>query len=175
MERGYLLLDDGQVAQGRGALLMAVSGLEPAEATEVIQFAGLLNRLSPLGTQLMAQAGVLAHQGQGEAAATMLADSLESLDPDERAAVLSEGARMAERGGAGELAAGLRARLLIEHAEAPEAAEASLELARFRAQSPGGLDEAIRLLEDLVTSRPNAAVAPDARRELERLLGRGGA
>ena len=36
-----------------------------------------------------------------------------------------------------------------------------------------GPDEAIRLLEELITLQPNAAVVPDARSELEKLRGRG--
>jgi hypothetical protein len=44
-----------------------------------------------------------------------------------------------------------------------------LAVARYRARTPAGRDEAVRILTDLLTAHPNAAVAPDARRELERL------
>ena len=51
--------------------------------------------------------------------------------------------------------------------------EATLELARFRSSGPEGVDEAIRLLEDLILSQPNSAIVPTARRELQRIQ-RGG-
>ncbi|GIT50641.1 MAG: hypothetical protein Ct9H300mP15_08540 [Gemmatimonadota bacterium] len=46
LERAYLMLDMGEIALGRGALLNVIEGLQPTEATNVIQFAGLLGRLS---------------------------------------------------------------------------------------------------------------------------------
>jgi hypothetical protein len=51
--------------------------------------------------------------------------------------------------------------------------EASLALARHRARVERNTAEAIRLLEELITRQPNAAVVPEARLELERLRGRG--
>ena len=63
--------------------------------------------------------------------------------------------------------------LLLIDDDAPEVGEAALALARYRAASSDGVAAAIALLEELITSRPNAAVVPDARLELERLRGRG--
>ena len=71
------------------------------------------------------------------------------------------------------IAAEIRRRILTEHPDAPEVGEASLALARYHARSVSGLGEAIRLLEELITLQPNAALVPDARVELERLRGRG--
>jgi TolA-binding protein len=73
--------------------------------------------------------------------------------------------------GAGDAQAGseLRRRLLREHPDAPESQEAALVLARRAQEAPAMLDEAVRLLEELVARWPGSAVAPDARRELERL------
>jgi len=166
LQRGYLLLAGGDLTSGRQALLLALPGLEPSQATDVIQLVGLLGRLSPAGADLLAQAGVRAHAGEGDEAAAIVGDGLEDVPEKDRPALLAEAARMAATE---ETAAGLRARLLEGYSDAPEAAEASLELARYRATTPDGVQEAIRLLEDLVTNRPNAAVVPDARRELERL------
>ncbi len=70
------------------------------------------------------------------------------------------------------IAADIRGVLIEQYPEAAEVAEASLALARYRARTPRGTDEAIRLLEDLIANRPNAAVVPDARVELQRLRGR---
>jgi tetratricopeptide (TPR) repeat protein len=169
MQRGYLLLDAGEIEDGRRALLLAVAGLEPSVATEVIQFAGLLGRVSTQGAMVLSKAGVLAHGGRGGAASDLVAASVGELPEADRAPLLAESARMASRGGLAEQAASLNRRVLDEHPDAPEAAEAALSLARYRAAQPDGLQEAISILEDLVIQRPNAAVAPDARRELEKL------
>jgi tetratricopeptide (TPR) repeat protein len=169
MQRGYLLLDSGEIEEGRRALLLAVAGLEPSAATEVIQFAGLLGRLSTQGAVVLSKAGVLAHGGRGGAGSELIAASVGELPEADRAPLLAESARMASRGAMAEQAASLNRRILDEHPDAPEAAEAALALARYRAAQPDGLQEAISILENLVIQRPNAAVAPDARRELERL------
>jgi tetratricopeptide (TPR) repeat protein len=174
LEHAYLLLGEGEIEAARGALLLAVTGLAPTEATPVIQFAGLLGRLSAAGAEVLARAGVEAHRGRELDAARLLSEGAVELEEAERAPVLAEAARIADRGSGGELAASIRVRILEEHPDAAEVGEASLALARYHARTPAGVDEAIRLLEDLITSRPNAAVVPDARSELARLRGRGG-
>lgn len=191
LERGYLLLADGDVATGREALLLSVDGLAPSEATDVIQGAELLGSLSPGRRGLMARAAVLAHGGRGVEAARLLeggVDSLartgpvvledsvarvDSVAKTDGPALLAEAARMAESAGADSLAARLRTRLLRQAPDAPEAGGATLALARYRARTPAGRQEAVRLLTGLVTRDPAAAVVPEARRELERLRGGG--
>ncbi|MDP2958614.1 MAG: hypothetical protein Q8N53_19470 [Longimicrobiales bacterium] len=169
LQRGYLLLGRGSAAEARQAFLLALTGLEPSEATSVIQFVSLLGRLSPASGGVLGDAEALAHLGRGGEAAGLVASGLEGLPEEERPALLAEAARMADAGGVPDQGAALRSRLLSDHPDSPEAAEASLSLARWRAATPGGREEAIRLLEDLVTRAPGAAVVPDARRELERL------
>lgn len=169
LERGYLLLETGAIEVGRQSLLRAVTGLPPSEATSVIQFAGLLGRVSPPAARALADAGVTAHRGEPARAARGLAEAVGRVADGERAALLAEAARMADRGGEPEVGASIRETLLEAHPDAPEVGEASLALARHRARSAAGVEEAIRILEDLITSRPNAAVVPDARMELERL------
>lgn len=174
MERGYLLLGRGEVEEGRTALLLALTGLPPADATGVIQFTGLLGRISAEGAEALAAAGVRSHRGEAEEAAMELAGAVGALPAKERAPLLAEAGRMAASGGATEAAAAIRSRLVDDHPEAVESAEAALELARHHARSGDGVGEAIRLLEDLIARRPNAAVVPDARLELQRLRSRGG-
>lgn len=170
--RGWILMSRGEIALGRQALLMAVPGLPPTEATAIIQFAGLLGRLSPPGVQLLAEARVLAHAGRPGEAADRVDRDLAALPEEERSALLAETARMVEASDP-ERAAELRRTLVEEHGDAPEAAEAALELARAVAARPEGREEAVGILERLITSRPDAAVVPTARRELERLRGSG--
>jgi tetratricopeptide (TPR) repeat protein len=171
LERGYLLLAAGDVENGRSALLLALTGLPPAEATPVIQFAGLLGRVSPEGAEALAAAGVAAHQGNSGRAASDLAAIVHDLEEKEQPPMLAAAARIAADGGEAAIAAQIRSTLVQSYPEAPEVAEASLALARFHARTPRGRDEAIRLLEDLISQRPNAAVVPDARVELDRLRG----
>lgn len=169
LERGYLMLGEGDLEGGRTALLRALTGLPPADATAVIQFTGLLGRISAEGAEALAEAGVQAHRGRPGEAARGLAAGVDALPSEERAALLAEAARMAAGGGEPDLAADIRARMVEEHPDATETAEATLELARYRAGSDDGVVEAIRLLEDLIARRPNAAIVPDARLELQRL------
>lgn len=173
LERGYLLLGRGELEAGRTALLLALTGLPPSDATGVIQFTGLLGRISPEGAEALASAGVRARRGEAAGAAMALAAEVGSLPAEERAPLLGEAARLAAGGGAVEEAAAIRTRIVEDHPGSVESAEAALELARHHARMDGGVDEAIRLLEDLIAKRPNAAVVPDARLELQRLRGRG--
>jgi len=173
IERAYLLLGGGEVAAGQGALMAAVPGLPPSEATEIIQLAGLLGRVSPAGAQALAKAGVQAHLGRGGAAAITLADEAFNLPGPDQPMVLAEAARMADRASSGPAAAEIRQRLVQEYPDAPEAGEATLALARHLSREQGNSEEAIRILEDLITRQPNAAVVPEARLELERLRSRG--
>lgn len=171
LQRGYLLLAAGDVAEARRAFLLSLPGLNPSDATGVIQFAGLLGRLSPKAATLLARAGALAHEGRGVEAADSLAGGLDGIPEEERPALLAQAARMADGVDGTEEGARLRRRILQDFPDSPEVGEAALVLARFQARTPAGRSEAIRLLEELVTERPNAAMVPDARRELERLRG----
>jgi tetratricopeptide (TPR) repeat protein len=173
IERAYLLFDAGEVEEGRRALLFTLPGLEPSDATEVIQLVGLMGRLSPEGAELVAAAGVRAHRGQPSEAARALTEGVGSLVEDEHPPMLAQAARIAQRGELLSEAALIRERILTEFPDSPEAGEAALALARYRATTGDGVPAAIALLEELITSRPNAAVVPDARLELERLRGRG--
>lgn len=169
LERGYLLLEEGASDEARRVLLGALPGLKPESATPVIQLVALLERASPAGRDALARAGAAAHRGGGREAARRLADVTASLPPEERPPLLAEAARIADAAGEDAAAAELRRRILQEHPEAAQTQEAALALARHLAATPGGRHEAVRLLEEWVARWPGSAVAPDARRELERL------
>jgi hypothetical protein len=173
LERAYLLFARGEIEEGRQALLAAVSGLPPVEATSIIQLGSTLGRLSEGGKQALVAASVEAHRGRGVAASAELADVSGALPQGDRAPVLAEAARMAEGSGSADGAAAIRERLIANHPDAPEVAEASLALARHAAWEEGDQEAAIRLLEDLITRQPDAAVVPEARLELERIRGAG--
>jgi hypothetical protein len=115
---------------------------------------------------------VLAHRGQGVVAAQDLADAAGELEVEDRAPLVAEAARIADRAGARPVAAAIREVIVASYRDTPEFGEASVALARHKARTPDGLPAAISILEDLITSRPNAAIVPDARLELERLRAR---
>lgn len=172
VERGYLMLAEGNAQAAREAFLGAATELEPAAATEVIQLISLLDRLSPVGVELLSESAARSHRGDVTGALRALEDRLGAVPEPDQAALLVAGARMAEVSGDEEAAAALRQHVLERFADAPEAPEAILALARFRGREAAGVPNAITLLENLILARPNSAVVPSARRELERLRGR---
>jgi tetratricopeptide (TPR) repeat protein len=173
IERGYLLLAEGRIPEGRDVLMGAVEAVSPSEATETIRLVGLLGRLSPTGAALLGRATATAHHGRLEEALALLVEGDLSA-PSERAELLAHAARLAEDAGAVARAVALRETLLSEYPEDPGVPEAALDLARHHAtQGPEGRERAIRILEEMIASTPNAAVAPTARAELARLRSEG--
>jgi tetratricopeptide (TPR) repeat protein len=169
LERGYLYLGAGEVIPGRQALQEALSGVSPGVATDVIALLDLLDRLEGEALAAFMRSAVLAHRGRPEGALTELEAAIDAVPRDERPPLLSMGARLADGGRMPERAADFRGRIIRDHAYSAEVPEATLELARFKGETPGGVAEAIRLLEDLILSQPNSAIVPTARRELQRI------
>jgi len=171
LERGYLYLASGEVVPGQTALQDALSGVSPEVATEVIALLDLLDRLEGEALAALIRSAVLAHHGRTEGALSELEVAIDGALQDERPPLLAMGARIADGGLVPERAARLRGRIIRDHPHSSEVPEATLELARFMLATPEGVDEAIRLLEDLILSQPNSAMVPTARRELQRIQG----
>ncbi len=169
LERAYLYLGAGEVVQGRNALQDALSGVSPGVATEVIALLDLLDRLDGEALSAFVRSAVLAHQRRTDGALSELEVAVDAVPRDGRPPLLAMGARIADVGGVPEQAADFRERIIRDHPYATEVPEATLELARFKGAMPGGVDEAIRLLEDLILGDPNGAIVPTARRELQRI------
>lgn len=171
VQLGHLLIAQGDLTAGSQLLLGAVPGLEPARATTVIQFVALVGRVLPEAAPLLARAGALAAAGRGGEASRVLEGAVDPGDPEMGAPFLAQGARWAEEAGEADEATRLRERLLADFPGAPEAEEGALALARALGGTPEGRGRAVALLEALLERAPGSAVAPDARRELERLRG----
>lgn len=159
--------------QARAGFIAAAILLPPERATAAVQMASLLSRLPPDAVLVLATAELAAREGEGATAPRVLAESASGFSDPTRAMLLAHASRMADRADEPELALAIREELVGELAGRPEADEAALELARQLAGQPGGTARAIRVLEELITRRPNSAVAPSARVELERLRGGG--
>jgi tetratricopeptide (TPR) repeat protein len=163
----------GDLEQGGEALAAALPTLAPARATEVIQLLADLERVGPDAAQALTTAAAANHRGQAEEARAALDSALVQVPREDREPVLVRAAGLAlAQGDSAAATTHLRA-LVEDHGDGPYGPEALLALARLRAAAPDGLDEARALLTRLIVERPQAAVVPAARRELER-LGRGG-
>ena len=174
LERGYLYLASGEVVPGRMNLREALPGLSPTGATDVISLLGLLDEKQGATLVVVMRSAVLAHRGRVAAAVGEVGAAVGGLPRADQPAVLAHGARIADGGELVAEAAEFRARIVRDHPDAAETPEATLELARFRGATSDGVEEAVRLLEELILSSPENAVVPMARRELQRLRdGRG--
>lgn len=171
LERAFLLLEGGAIAEGAAALQESLPELEPARATEALALALTLDRLTPVGALVVARAAVAVHRGAPAEAVGAVQAGAEAVPEADRPAVLAMGARTAAAAGLDRAATAFRRAIVADHADAPEFAEAALELARGLAVRPEGGEEAARILEELIVAHPESPVVPGARRELERLRG----
>lgn len=173
LERAFLLLEGDAFREGIAALQASLPELEPADATEMLELTLALSELTPLGGKLAAEVAIAKHRGHPMRGVLAVQERIEALPGPDRPPVLALGARVAGQAGFGDIAATFRRRIVAEHEEAREFPEAALRLARAVAAEPGGRDEAVRILEALIVSRPDSPVVPGARRELRRIRGRG--
>jgi tetratricopeptide (TPR) repeat protein len=157
---GWLALYDGDVAVARKRLLRAASN-----RPELVDALGILARtrveqLPGLGDAFV----TLARKDSAGAAKrfVQLADSVGAAAP----AFLAQGARLSAR----PAAIALFERLLRDHPRSPEAPEALLAWARAL-RDGGDNAAAITRLEQLLLDYGTSALAPQARRDLERLKG----
>ena len=173
LERAFLLLEGGAIAEGAAALQASLPDLEPADATEMLALALALSRLTPVGALLAARAAVAAHRGDAAAAVRAVQAGVGAVPATDLPAVLTLGARAADAAGLPAEAVAFRRTIVADHADAPEFPETALRLARSVASQPGGAQDAAQLLEELIVAHPASPVVPSARRELERLRGIG--
>jgi tetratricopeptide (TPR) repeat protein len=168
LARGRVFMTLGDVERARAEILAAAPRLAGAEATEAIRLAALLGRLSEDGGDLVGEGLAEISAGDRRAGVMLLYDGSERLPDSERAAILDFTAGLAERIGLAAEADQLRRDIVAETPGAPEAPAALLSLARGHIDTRSR-DEARLLLERLVFEYPRSALAPQARRELERL------
>lgn len=168
MLRGMLALADGKAEEARLAFMGAAEGLKGREATEALELAALLNRLSPSSTGRLAE--IMSGTGVGSPglaqAVLRLADEAPHAD---QPALLGYAASLAERQDDVAGAENARRRLVADYPAAPETPAALLALAESVGSNPDGTTEAVRLLERLILEHPDSPLLPRARQELSRL------
>ncbi len=169
LERAFLLLEGGAFPEGIAALQASLPELEPSHATEILELTLALSDLSPPGGMLAAEVAIARHRGHAEQGVLQVQERIDAVPAQDRPAILAQGARAADQAGLAAEAVEFRRRIVAEYTDAREFAEAALRLARAVAAEPGGRDEAVRILEALIVSRPDSPVVPGARRELRRI------
>ncbi len=169
LERAFLLLEGGAFPEGIAALQASLPELEPSHATEILELTLALSDLSPPGGMLAAEVAIARHRGHAGQGVLQVQERIDAVPAQDRPAILAQGARAADQAGLAAEAVEFRRRIVAEYTDAREFAEAALRLARAVAAEPGGRDEAVRILEALIVSRPDSPVVPGARRELRRI------
>jgi len=172
--RGRLRLRLGDVSGATEEFMLAARGLEGQEATRVIALAAALTRVTQQGAELLGNA-VAIMPDDPAAAIGQLLEQAQSLPPPEQAAVLDFAAAQADDAGLEDLAEQARRRLLAAAPASPGAPAALYWLAGRASSRPEQRDQATVLLERLIVEYPRSALVPRARRELERISGRGSA
>lgn len=173
--RAWLALEAGNRESARVNLMLAAAGLPATEATAIVQLIGILDRVGEQAADLAGTASIARRREGAEAAFSLVNGAVHALPPEDQPPLLAMAARIADEIDRQGEAARLREALAATFPESSEAPEAILQLARYRATTPTGVPGAIELLEELILARPNSAVVPVARRELERLRASGGA
>lgn len=159
---GWLALYEGDLVAARQALRHV-----PTPEQDVVRALALLNRT----TVPRAPAVGAAFLALGRADTTDAVRRFESAAadlPDAAPVLLAMAARLETGRGADARARRLWQRVAVEHAAAPEAAEAHLEWARGLRRAGDG-DGAREHLEHLILTYPGSALVPQARRELDAL------
>lgn len=174
-ERAWLALEADNRESARINLMLAAGGLPATEATAIVQLIGILDRVGEQAAALAGRVAIARHREGADAAFSLVNETVHALPPDDQPPLLAMAARIADEIDQQGEAARLRESLAATFPESSEAPEAILQLARYRATTPTGVPAAIELLEELILARPNSAVVPVARRELERLRASGGA
>ena len=174
-ERAWLALEAGNREGARVNLILAAAGLPATEATAIVQLVGILDRVGEQAAELAGSVSAARHREGARAAFPLVSEAVHALPPEDQPPLLALAARIADETDQQGEAARLRESLAATFPESAEAPEAILHLARYRATTPTGVPAAIELLQDLILARPNSAVVPVARRELERLRAGGGA
>lgn len=157
---GWLALYEGRLGDAR-ALLKGARDAGPELAFAL----GIVARTRGDSARELGAAFLALARGDSTSAATQFESAAER-QPEAAPALLNAAARLLAARGDEKGAVLLWQRIVAQHADAPEAAEAELEWARTLRRR-GDAAGAITHLEHLILSAPQSALLPQARRELE--------
>jgi TolA-binding protein len=160
----------GDVERARDEILASAPLLQGAEATEALRLATLIMRMSKQGGELIGRAMAVVADDPAAAVRTLDQGS-KGLADNERADILDYAAGVADRTQQGAQAEQLRREIIAEYPQSSVTPAALLSLAQTLAQR-GEKDDARLMLERVILEHPRSALVPQARRDLDRLLGR---
>ena len=161
---GLLALYEGRLDVARKLLRASRD-----QSSEMALVLGIVSRVTGDAAPQLGAAFLALARGDSTTAAQRFVEAAER-HPEAASALLLASARIqAARGDAPHAIAAWQ-RIVSEHADAPEAAEAELEWARVLRRR-GDVSGATAHLEHLILSAPQSALLPQARRELELLRG----
>jgi tetratricopeptide (TPR) repeat protein len=169
--RGRIYLRRGEVEKARAEIIASAPHLQGAEATEALTLAALMSRMSHAGGELVGRALGIAGDNPESAVRLMLTASKE-LAPTERADILDYAAVVADRASLPALAEVVRREIVETYPQSSAAPAALLSLASALVARGASIDDARLLLEKVILEYPKSALVPQARRDLDRLLGR---
>ena len=157
---GWLALYDGNLGVARRRLVRAST-----RRPELVDALGLLARVRLDQSLPLGQAFLMLARRDSAAAAAKFIQAADSVGPAAPALLA-----LASRLSAAAAAASLWSRIIREYPRSPEAPEALLAWGRAL-RDAGDRDAAIARYEQLLLEYPASALAPQARRDLERLRG----
>ena len=172
MESAVRLLEEGQVEEGKAALVEAATVLPPSEATRVLRMAQTLGAVQRPLRPLVARAIVLSQRDSLDQALAALSEAVpaaEEQEPGDGAALLLFSARLAEDLDLPLEAQPIYARVVSEFPGSAAWPEAVLQLSRHRLETGAELDQAASDVETLIVKHPTHPLVPTARRLLTRL------
>jgi len=154
---------EGDLERGREGIRLRARAGGTDEENRWLQLLSALDRIGSEIAPTAVRAVALSEEGNPLEGSHLLLDLLDGSDAQEPAPLMALAALLAERDDP-ILAAELRVRLLETHPTAPEAPEAGLRHARWLLSIVSRREEGLALLEELIVSRPEHPVTPEARR-----------
>jgi len=161
---GLLALYEGRLDVARKLLRASRD-----QSSDMALVLGIVSRVTGDAAPQLGAAFLALARGDSTTAAQRFVDAA-ARHPEAASALLLASARIQAARGDATRAIAAWQRIVVEHADAPEAAEAELEWARVLRRR-GDVSGATAHLEHLILSAPQSALLPQARRELELLRG----
>jgi tetratricopeptide (TPR) repeat protein len=168
--RGRVYMRRGDVERARDEILASAPLLQGAEATEALRLATLIMRMSKPGGELIGRAMAMMADDASDALRMLVTES-KALEGNERADILDYAAGVADRTGLAAQAEQIRREIVTEYPKSTVTPASLIALAQVLSVR-GEKDDARLMLERVILEHPRSALVPQARRDLDRLLGR---
>lgn len=163
------LLAEGDIEQGREALVTYAGGLPPVEATKILRWVESISLTEGEDQQSVAQAIVRAQRGDPSGASELLTERVATRTDEPAGVLLALAVRMSTAAGDVDSANALRERLVDDFEGHSVTPEVLLELAEYRLEQGVELEATATAVEELIVDQPTHPLVPTARRLLAQL------